>query len=62
MKHGSLSGMDGWFQMVSSRSKSWLSIISVAPIVAEKWTFTQKLNLKPICTDGDVHEHARGIA
>ena len=34
----SLSDMDDLFQMVSSRSKCWPIIISLAIIVAEKWT------------------------
>ena len=40
--------MDGWFQMVLSRSKSWTSITSLALTVAEKWTKMQKLNLSLI--------------
>ena len=31
MKYRSLSDMDGWFQMVSSRNKCWPSIISLSP-------------------------------
>ena len=35
----SKSDMDGWFQMVLSRTKCWQSIINLALIVAEQWTY-----------------------
>ena len=41
-----MSDMDGCFQIVSSRSMCWPSIINLALTLAEKWTYTQKLNLK----------------
>ena len=46
MKYRSLSDMDGWFQMVSSTSKCWSSIINLALTVAEKWTLTPKTEPK----------------
>ena len=46
MKSKPQSDIDGWFQMVSSRSKCWPSIISLALTAAEKLISTQKLNLK----------------